>query len=197
MNNRPAIGKALALAVGGWLTVAPAQAQQPAPAYDTFRLVRLRNMFDPDRRGIRGDAPAVAAPRAGGPLANYITFTGAMVTNGRKLAFFSGARPEYNKVIGPRDRIADFVVNDIAADQVQLRLGDKTLVVAVGQNVPLAGSAAAGQPGLQPPPEVAPLSATAAAPAASSSSSAAAPPVGGSDDVLRRMMERRQKETVK
>lgn len=169
-----------------------APAQQPAPAYDTFRLVRLRNMFDPDRRGLRGDAPAATAPRAGGPLPNYITFTGAMVTNGRKLAFFSGARPEYNRVIGPRDRIADFVVNDVSDGQVELRLGDKTMIVAVGQNVPLTGSAAAGQPGLQPPPEAAPVVS-----APPPSVTASAPPAGGSEDVLRRMMERRQKEIAK
>lgn len=177
-----ALGLALLAAAAG------ARAQQPAPSYDTFRLVRLRNMFDPDRRGLRGDASATAAPRAGGPLPNYLTFTGAMVTNGRKLAFFSGARPEYNRVIGPRDRIADFVVNDVSDGQVELRLGDKKILVAVGQNVPLTGSSAASQPGLQSPPEAAP-----AVPVATSS----APSAGGSEEVLRRMMERRQKETAK
>lgn len=182
----------LALCLLALAAAVTARAEPPAPSYDAFRLVRLRNLFDPDRRGPRGDAAASTAPRAGGPLPNYLTFTGAMVTNGRKLAFFSGARPEYNRVIGPRDRIADFVVNEVSDGQVELRLGDQKIIVAVGQNVPLTGSSAASQPGLQPPPEAAP-----APPVATSAGAAPAPSAGGADEVLRRMMERRQKEIAK
>src|SRR4051812_39914350 len=83
---------------------AAASAQKPAPAikgYNTFPTIRTRNVFDPERRPILAnrDQPTQDRRGSGRTRANFINITGTMVSGNTSLAFFSGSRPEYSKVL--------------------------------------------------------------------------------------------------
>ena len=170
--------------------VATAQeAPPPAQGYAAFRLVRTRNIFDPSRQGtVRTDeAPR---PQTTATRSNFIVLTGAMVTENKTLAFFTGSRPEFSKVIPVGEKIADFTVKRITAAEVELDHAGKSIAVAVGALVPLEGTSAAGMtsdplpPGVTAPPASAPGTPPNSPP----------PPTGDKAEILRRMMERRQKE---
>jgi hypothetical protein len=178
------------------LASALAQAAEPAQGYSAFRFVRTRNIFDPERRGARSDASA-AAPVSQGPTtrSNFIALTGTMVTEGKTLAFFTGSRPEYSKVISVHDKIADFTITAIAAREVQLELAGKPITVVIGNQLPLQGSSAETAVPLSPMPAAevsnAPPSGSSAVPSSPSSSST------DKSEILRRMAERREKEFSK
>jgi hypothetical protein len=180
---------------------APAASAAPVKGFDAFRLVKSRNIFDPDRRGM----PSAQSSRPSAPpRANFINLTGTMVAEGRMLAFFSGSRSEYSKVISVGDAIADFKVTGITNTQVELDRAGKQVTVPVGMAVPLEGSSAAVAP---PDPTVSDAAAPPdapnpgeAPPTSTSTSSASKPataPGGDQNDVLKRMMERRAKELGK
>ena len=169
-----------------------AHADTPTPpaGYAAYKLVRTRNLFDPDRRPLRAEsttAPArtqTSSGNAKGP--SYIALTGTMVTPDKRLAFFSGSQADFGKVVGVHEKIGDFSVSAISPTQVDLELHGKPVILQVGRQVGLDGASLVA---VQEP-----------APAAASSgaaSSGKAPDAAGADDVLRRMMERRQKEMSK
>jgi hypothetical protein len=208
----------VALSAVGLLAAVDAQAQGAANAaqgYDAFKFVKTRNIFDPNRRPIRAAAPPpVQNNIQSRRRENYIALTGTMVTPDKKLAFFNGARSEYNKVLGVHGKIADFTITDVTPTQVELEIGGKPVVVQVGSRLPLNGSsAAAAQADAEAaaaPTAEASAAAPAVAPAPGNSNAAAAapapavnsnaPPIpnaapANQSDVMRRMMERRQKET--
>ncbi len=161
-----------------------------AQGYDTFRTLQTRNIFDPDRR------PMVppATPQATQPAssADYVALTGVMVTSEKSLAFFSGSRSEYSKVVAVNADIAGAKLMKITPANIEVERDGKRISVNVGQTVPLNASA---QPG------AAPIAATTAATlpesspssAATNAPSSTAPPANASE-VLRRMMERRQQQ---
>jgi hypothetical protein len=185
---RPTIaGGALLLCIAA---SASAQVAEPAQGYNAFRLVRTRNIFDPERRAVRSEAPA-ARPQMTGSRSNFITLTGTMVTEGKNLAFFTGSRPEYSKVISLHDKIADFAITAIATSQVELELAGKAIVVGIGRQLPLDGSIAENTIAISPTPT------DNAPPAAAEASPSSPPATNDKNDVLRRMMERRQKELSK
>jgi hypothetical protein len=180
------------------LTAADAPAPPPAKGFDAFKLVKTRNIFDPDRRAM---ASASTPGRSSlTTRANFIALTGTMVAEGKMLAFFSGSRAEYSKVISVGDSIADFKVTDITTSQVELEHAGKSIAVAVGKQIPLEGSSAAIT--------VEPAAANAATPpadgAAAAPSDASTPaepkpaaPADSQADLIKRMMERREKELSK
>lgn len=175
-----------------WILAAGSlHAADTAKGFDAFRLVKTRNIFDPDRRAARVETPTRSGPAP--TRTNSISVTGTMVADGKALVFFSGSRPEYSKVIPVGATIADFKVTGITNAQVELSRDGKQIVVGVGKQVPLEGSSAA----------IAPPDASAAAPADAPPPEAAAPteakPASADEpnEVLRRMMERRQKEMSK
>ncbi len=175
------------------LLAGTAGAQVTAPAaqgYDAFRLMQTRNIFDPNRQGpVRSDeAPPPRQNTITRP--NSILLTGAMVTESKTLAFFSGSRPEYSRIIPVGEKIADFTVKKISAAEVELEHAGKAIVVPVGASVPLQGTSAAGMI-MEPLPP----GASAAAPASTAPPvNAPPPPTGDKAEILRRMMERCQKE---
>ena len=187
------IGATVALLVAG-----SARAAEPAKGFDAFRFVQTRNIFDPDRRAAPGSAPAPerAAPTAA--RANFIALTGTMVAEGKMLAFFSGSRSEYSKVISVGDTIADFKITGITNAQVELDRGGKPVVVAVGKQIPLEGSAAAiAVPDVAAPPPDAPGAQGPPAEASAPTDAKPATPTDDKNEILRRMMERREKELSK
>ena len=118
-----------------------------------------------------------------------MALTGVMVNGGQALAFFSGSRPDYDKVAAVNGDIAGAKVTRIAPGGIELNRAGKKIVVAVGQTVPFDDSA----PGATPPPSddatAAPATAGAAGPASASNTLP-----GNLNDVMRRMMERRQQQ---
>jgi hypothetical protein len=169
---------------------ADAAPDAPGQGFDAFRMVRTRNIFDPDRRPIVQASTAPREVRSAPPTrSDYVALTGTMVTADKALAFFSGSRSEYNKVLSADQSIADVKITKITSDSIDVERAGKKITVAVGQTVPLDGSA----------PTAAPIAAPAnAAPTSSSGtetapSSPGAPPADASD-VLKRMMEKRQQE---
>jgi len=168
----------LVLAAG--LAAADAPKQQQIP-FTAFRLVRTRNIFDPDRRPMASEA-GPAAPHSAPPASpsDYVALTGTLVTGDKAFAFFTGSRPEFNAVLAVSGTVANIRVTQITPAQVKVNRDGKPIVIAVGQQLPLDGStpvAMVAAPDSQPSP-----------PAATSQDS-------GQENLIRRMMERRQRET--
>ncbi len=182
--------------------------------YDKFKLIHTRNVFDPDRRPVHtGPAPAATPPPA---RADYVALTGTFFDGEKKpLAFFSGTRPEYNKILGVRDQIAGATINQITGANVEVVRNGKPVTVAVGQTVPFDGSAPTAAP-LPAAPDTAPagVPAPAAGPSAPAPAAGLAPGTGSAapaaagalpaspgapasskqDEIRRRMEERHRQE---
>ncbi|MGB8355213.1 MAG: hypothetical protein WCD79_15045, partial [Chthoniobacteraceae bacterium] len=170
-----------------------AQAGMPAKktSYDTYRMVRTRNIFDPDRRAMAAvsasaSASASQSAAASAPVtqSDYVALNGILITSDKSLAFFSGSRAEYNKVLPVQDAIAGAKLLKIMPDSIVVERDGRQTTVAVGQTVPLDGSA----------PAAAPVAAPATSSPTSQQTSSPDAPAGGLSEQARRMMERRQKE---
>jgi len=154
--------------------------------YEDYALVQARNIFDPERLPGAASAPA-SAQLLPSTAADYAALTGVMLTADKALAFFSGSRPEFNKVLALGGMIAGATLMQITADSIEVEREGKRIRVAVGQTVPLNASSAPG-------------TAPASAPSSSTSSPTNAPSnalTPGSADreaLMRRMMEKRQQE---
>ena len=183
--------------------------------YNAFKLVRTRNIFDPERRPIRTDAPATTASKSGSSSnssrVSRITLTGTMVTAGRSLAFFSGSQNEF-KVLPINDKISGFTIKAITSAYVDLEKDGKPYNLAVGrqltldgQNISFTSPPPPSDDSSSAPPAPAPSgtdsgsapTATSNTPSPSNPASPAPPAAGGDKaEILRRMMERRQKEVT-
>ena len=160
--------------------------------YDAYKLVRTRNIFDPNRKAVRIEAPRSNTPSR--PRASSFTLTGTMVREGRSLAFFSGSRSEFSKVISVGDSVANFKITAIEPAQVDLEHEGKKMTLAIGKPFQIEGKP--GDPVEAEPVEEAATNATdSAAPPAP----AATPPAGGDakSEIIRKMMEKRAKEMGK
>ena len=182
---------------------APAGASKPGTrsGYDAFRLFHTRNVFDPDRRPPRvasSDTPPPATPPP--TRADFVALTGTMLNADRSLAFFSGSRAEYNKVLSVRDRIVGAEITRITPASIEIdRAGQKTQV-SVGQTVPFDGGSA---PGAAPAPDTfatAPSTGSTAATGSSPGGNRTTPTSPGTtssskqDEIRRRLEERRRQE---
>jgi len=166
-----------------------AQVPKNPEAFESYRMVRLRNIFDPQRAPVANtsDQPqAVATPPP--KASDYIVLTGVMFDGGRELAFFSGSRPDYDKVLPVNTDLVGAKLTRIAPSGIEIERAGKTIPIAIGQTVPFDSS----------PPGAPPASFAAAAAAASTSgtddSDTSSVPSANLDAVMRRMMERRQQE---
>jgi hypothetical protein len=160
----------------------------PGQGFDAFTMSRTRNIFDPDRRPIVQASSAAPTRQQSPPptRSDYVALTGTMVTEERALAFFSGSRSEYNKVLAPDASIAGAKISKITPTGIEVERGGKKITVSVGQTVPLDDSA----------PSAAPAPAVSAATSSTTETNPSAPGAAPADagDVLKRMMERRQQE---
>ena len=185
-----------------WLLIATAllplvtRGAESAKGYDAYKLVRTRNIFDPNRKAVRIEAPRPSGPAR--PRSSTFTLTGTMVREGRSLAFFSGSRSEFSKVISIGDSVANFKIIAIEPSQVELEHEGKKMTLAIGKPFQIEG-----KPG--DPVEAEPAEETPAAGNATDGTAAPAPvapaaaPAGGDakSEILRKMMERRAKEMGK
>jgi hypothetical protein len=183
---------------------APAATPEPVKetGYGLFRMVRLKNIFDPDRRPMPAEGVAKPPPpMTPGNRSSYLVLTGTMVTETKRLAFFSGSHSEYNRVVKPHDKVGDCTVETISTSHVDLKRGDETIVLAVGKQVTLGDRAAVENANVMqtPAPEAQPA-VSVSSPAAPNGVPSATPaaPIGDPldpNEIMRRMMERRRKET--
>lgn len=167
-----------------------AQVAARTKGYEAFVGMRTRNIFDPDRHGPRVESAPTSTPTGNRP--DYLALTGTMVTDGKTLAFFSGSRSDFNKVLAIKEKVADYTVTGISSTHVNLERDGKPLTLAVGKQLSMDGSGAISE------------RSEASAPSASTTSSTPGtdmtPPSGVPADkaeILRRMMERRQQENSK
>lgn len=178
------------------LTISARAADAPK-GYDAYKVVRTRNIFDPNRKAVR-EAPPARSNTPARPRSSSFTLTGTMVREGRSLAFFSGSRSEFSKVISVGDSVADFKVIAIEPGEVALERDGKKMALAIGKPFQIEGKPGDPVEAEEPAP-----SAEGATPPASPESGAApapsAPPAGSDakSEVLRKMMERRAKEMGK
>jgi len=121
-----------------------AQSAAKEKGFEAYRLVQTRNVFDPNRRAPRGEEQR----RSGPPRSrnDSFTLTGTMVTEGKTLAFFSGSRSEFSRVIPVGESVGDFKVKAIEAAQVELEHDGKATTLAIGRTVQLEGTGAPDGP---------------------------------------------------
>ena len=170
------------------LTAAVALAAPAKKAgYEGYALVRARNIFDPERLPGTTSVP-VPAQTPSPTAADYAALTGTMLTADKALAFFSGSRTEFNKVLAAGGTIAGATLTQITPNSIEVERGGKRILIAVGQTVPLD---AASAPGAAPASSQPSLTNN-----ATPSTTTAAPTPGSADReaLMRRMMEKRQQE---
>lgn len=182
----------------------PRPAANPAVVgFEGYKLVRTRNVFDPDRRPSIAPGQATPAPA---PIqqSDYVALTGTMLNAGKALAFFSGTRAEFNKVLGVRDSIAKATITSISVAGVEVDRGGTKITVAVGQTLPLDNSAPTAAPAPQPVVAAAAAAASASAGTAASTTAAAAPAAATAaamtakqQETMKRMMEKRKQDGLK
>ena len=174
------------------LTAAVALASPSKKAgYEGYALVRARNIFDPERQlGVTSTSAPTQTQTPAPTAADYAALTGTMLTANKALAFFSGSRPEFNKVLVIGGTIAGATLMQITSNSIEIEREGKRILIAIGQTVPLDASSA---PGAAPSSS---QSSTASPTKATSSTTAAAPTPGSADReaLMRRMMEKRQQE---
>jgi len=193
------------------LAAAPVQAQKaqpapgtpaPAPAgkgFDAFPMVKQKNIFDPNRRPMRVES---SEPRSTKDRnrPSYFTLTGTMVAEGRSLAFFSGSRSEFSKVLPVGEMVGGYKVVSITSSQAELEHDGKSFVMAVGRSQQIDGSTDEG-PGPAPagpdggaaaatPPSEAPADPN----SAPATSAPTLPATTDKTEILRRLMERARAE---
>jgi hypothetical protein len=173
--------------------------------YGAYQLVQMRNMFDPNRYPNSMAAQRVAPVRTDSPpprATDYVALTGVMVTGDNELAFFSGSRPDYDRVLQLNGEVAGATVTKITLTNIEVDRDGKKIVVGLGQTVPFDANSAPGVPPANSASSGGGIGGfgfggQGAGPGAGGDTqgSPAAPTISSSlSDVMRRMMERRQQQ---
>lgn len=157
-------------------------------AFDAFKIVSQRNIFDPNRAapGQRREKREEAKP----VRIDYLSLLGAMSYGKGEFAFFDGTASEYRKSVKAGDSIAGYKVARVTQTSVTLEAGGKTIEMPVGAQLKRQDEGEWK------------LSATAdsftssGSPSAGSSSTEKKPESSGSEpsDALKRLLERRKQE---
>ena len=104
-----------------------AQRLRSRPPPDPTRRQTLdRRTRDP--RGLRSRSPAT------------------LLSAEKSYAFFSGSRPEFNKVLNVREKIANATITGITGQSIEIERDGKHTTVAIGQTVPFDNQTAPGTP---------------------------------------------------
>lgn len=156
-----------------------------ATSYDSFSVIWQKNIFDPNRRGIRPPTPSGQHRTV-----NAFALVGTMSYSKGKFAFFDGTSSDYKKVLEPGATIAGYTVKDITPKNVMLAANGKELEMNVGSQMRKEG-----QNNWE-------LSTQNNSPIATDQKTDAPPdltlPAGANpamSEVLKRLMEQRQQET--
>jgi hypothetical protein len=173
----PAAGAVAGAAPGVASTVTP------TAAFDTFRLITDRNIFNPNRTGRRERTFEEAPPRI-----DVVSLVGTMEADKVPRAFFDSSEAAFRKAVHVGDTIDKFKIAQIAPAAVELERDGKTFSLRVGQQLRRPEGAdwnIADMPSRSP--------VTLATPARVDPN---APPVipADADEVTRRLMERRAQQ---
>ena len=188
------MNKVLTILIAALVLPMGVRAADVGKGYEAYKVVRTRNIFDPNRKPVR-EAPPPRVSTSSRPRSSTFTLTGTMVREDRSLAFFGGSRSEFSKVISVGDSVANYKITAIQPAQVELEHEGKKMTLAIGKPFQIEGKP--GDPvEAEPVEEAAPPDGTnGSAPPAP----AAAPPAGGDakSEIIRKMMEKRAKEMGK
>jgi hypothetical protein len=102
----------------------------PSAAFDTFRVISDRNIFNPNRTGRRDRSTEEAPPRL-----DVISLVGTMDSDKGLRAFFDGSDASYRKALRVGESIDKFKLTQIAANAIELERDGKSLSVRVGQQL--------------------------------------------------------------
>lgn len=113
----------------------PAAAATARPtSYQDFKLIRERNIFDPNRT--RRPRPGEAAPeRPRAPKIEVISLTGTMSYAKGTFAFFDSSVGDFRKTAKAGDQIAGYTVRGIGQHHVALEREGQSLELKVGQQL--------------------------------------------------------------
>ena len=185
-----------ALAVGIFLCSLKAGAQtntssSSGPDFDSFKIISQRNIFDPNRSGLRSNYRPSNRPTH---VVDAFALVGTMSYEKGKFAFFDGQSSQYKKVLEPGANIAGYTVKNVTPKAVTLAANGKEFQMKIGTQ--LRNEGANGWR----------LSAYTDVPSDSNSdqngeaagiAQPSTPPVGSSpqmSDVLKRLMQQREQE---
>jgi hypothetical protein len=158
--------------------------------FTAFRIISDRNIFDPNRRANRPDAPR-PKPKS----VDSFSLVGVMSYEKGSFAFFDGSSSSFRKALKNSDSIAGFKVSEISANRVKLTADTNTFELQVGMQM-RREEEGSWQPSRQNETYAA-VSSPSPSPSPSSGNNSAAPPAtssGAESDVLKRLMQRREQE---
>jgi len=109
---------------------APGPAPARGTAYEDFKLIHERNIFNANRRPFSARGPrSDSAPPA---KVEAFSLVGAMMSENGVYAFFDGTESKYRTVVKPAGSIAGFQVTDIHLNQVKLVGASNTFDLYMG-----------------------------------------------------------------
>lgn len=168
------------------VTPAPAKTVAPAQGFAVFQLVVERNIFNPNRVGRTREGSDAKAVRT-----DEIALVGTMQYEKGLLAFFNSPDSRYTKALHEGDTIAEFKIQRITADRVELLQADKPLTLRLSEQL---SRPEGGDWSVQPSPSN-PFTnvptATIALPTAGATDSA---PSAETSEVLKRLLQKREKQ---
>ncbi len=183
--------KLVAFAVGLavlWPAVGRAAESAEKPdVWATFKVIVERNMFSrqrgaAERRQRRTEERPVAVPDP----ESYCRLRGIVQENGTFVAFVEDTRSGETHKLGQGGAIARGSIESLDLDSIVYRLEDRTITVAIGQDL-LGGRGAVTMTELM---EWTPLP----SPSSSGAPTTPAAPSGDEADILRQLLERRKQE---
>ena len=148
--------------------------------YSNFRTIAERNIFDPNRHGVRQPSDYIR------PAVDSFNLVGTMSYEKGTFAFFSGSSSQYQKALKCQDSIAGYKVASIGEKSVKLAQGTNQIELRIGmqmrreENGPWKASSL--------------LQSYAAAPASNPAAASDSVPTGPSSDILKKLMQRREQE---
>jgi len=101
-----------------------------ADSFEAFQLVVERNIFNPNRIGRTKAGPEVKPVRV-----DEISLVGTMESSKGIVAFFDSANSSYRKALRVGESVADFKVEKIGPDGVDLLRGDKPVALKLAQQL--------------------------------------------------------------
>ena len=159
------------------------------PAYEQFKIVTERNIFDPNRAPNRG-----FAPRPAPAVMHFFTLVGTMSYEKGTFAFFDGTSPEYKKALKPADTIAAYTITRITPNSVELSAGTNQVELRVGMQMRRSDQDQWIPSGSSQTLAAVPGSVTALVPSSESGVSKSDTSTGEESDVLKRLRLRREQE---
>lgn len=144
-----AIAGALLLCGAAYLSLAQTPAPAKKIAFDTFKIVKTRNIFDPDRKMPVQETKRSRneyRPQRKATSNDYVALTGVMATEDKSMAFFASSQSEYNGVKQLNGTIAGATITKISNAGIEVTRDGRRIAVAVGQTVPMDGNSAPGTP---------------------------------------------------